>query len=302
VDQGRGSVRDRRGPLTLPAAFEAWGALDPEVGKSGRLRMRLEPRAGQTVVADQYWTLPLQVMPPSYQDGDDQAYIYLLNPTGGIVQGDRLETEIALAPRARALVSTQAATKVYRVEAGYAVELNHYTLRGAAVLESLPDQTIPFAGARLFRRTQVDLDPESTVILTDLLAAGRVARDERFRFDRLFVEVELRLAGERRLLDRLEQAPSEGSLDRLGLWDGHSCYGSLYAYSPRLDPDLSTVLSDLVEGREGVWAGAGQPEPHFVVTRVLGRTTQEVAAVLLDAWDVLRRRLVGKPACPLRKF
>lgn len=89
-------------------------------------------------------------MPPSYQDGDDQAYVYLLNPTGGIVQGDRLETEVVLEPGARALLTTQSATKVYRMERGYAEELNRYTLRGDAVLEYLPDQTIPFAGARFY--------------------------------------------------------------------------------------------------------------------------------------------------------
>ena len=75
-----------------------------EVGKWGRLVLRLAWREGHTVVADQFWTLPLQVMPPSYQDDDDQAYVYLLNPTGGIVQGDRLETEVVLESGVRDLL------------------------------------------------------------------------------------------------------------------------------------------------------------------------------------------------------
>ncbi len=52
-------------------------------------------RAGRTVIADQYWRIPLQALPPSYQDGDDEAYVYLLNPTGGVVQGDRLHTAMS---------------------------------------------------------------------------------------------------------------------------------------------------------------------------------------------------------------
>jgi hypothetical protein len=39
-----------------------------------------------------------QALQPSYQDADDEAYIYLMNPTGEIVQRDRLRTEITLAP------------------------------------------------------------------------------------------------------------------------------------------------------------------------------------------------------------
>jgi len=288
--------------VSLPAAFETLGPLVAAAGKSGRLRLRLGRRAGRTVVTDQYWTLPLQVMPPSYQDGDDEAYIYLLNPTGGIVQGDRLETEIVLDPGARGVASTPAATKVYRMETSYGAERSRYVLHGDAVLECLPDQTIPFAGARLFRSTRVDLDPDSTLILWDLLAAGRVARGERFAFDRLFVEVEVRVGGECRLLDRLDLAPAAGTLDRLGLWDVYACYGSLYVHSPRLDAGLAAALAELLEGREGVWAGAGYPEPQLAVARILGHTAEDVQALLYDAWDLLRRPLLGKPAHRLRKF
>lgn len=288
--------------MSRPAAFAAFAAPADEVGKSGVLSLALEVRGGRTAVADQYWRLPLQVMPPSYQDEDDEAYIYLLNPTGGIVQGDRLQTSIALAPGARALISTQSATKVYRMEDAYAEELTRLILRGDAVLEVLPDQTIPFAGARFFRSTRVDLDRDSTLILTDLLAAGRVARGERFGFEQLFVEVEVWRDGVLRLVDRLDIAPAEGSPERPGLWDGHPYYGSLYACAPRLEPALAAELAELVVGREGVYGGAGQPGPGLAVVRVLAHTTWEAREVLYDAWDLLRRRLLGKPARPLRKL
>jgi urease accessory protein len=188
------------------------------------------------------------------------------------------------------------------MDESYAAERSRYVLRGGAVLECLPDQTIPFAGARFFRSTRVDLDPDSTLILWDLLAAGRVARGERFGFERLFVEVEVRVGGECRLLDRLELAPADGPLDRLGLWDVYAYYGSLYAHSPRLDAGLAAALAELLEGREGIWAGAGHSEPHLAVARILGHTAEDVQALLYDAWDLLRRPLLGKPAHRLRKF
>lgn len=288
--------------MSLPAVFEAFEPPAGEVGKSGVLRLALAPRRGRTAVAEQYWRIPLQVLPPSYQDGDDTAWVYLLNPTGGIVQGDSLRTHVALAPGARSVLSTQSATKVYRMDEGYAEEVNHYALRGDAVLECLPDQTIPFAGSRFFRSTRIDLEPDSTLILTDLLAAGRVARGERFAFEQLFVEVEVRVDGEPRLVDRLHVAPAEGRLDRLGLWNGQAYYGCLYAYSPRLDRELVTALADLVERCEGVYGGAGQPAPGFAVARVLGPTTWALRDILFEAWDLLRRHLVGKPARPLRKL
>jgi urease accessory protein len=288
--------------MSLPAAFETLGPLADGVGKWGVLRVELAPRRGRTVIADQYWRIPLQVLPPSYQDADDQAYVYLLNPTGGLVQGDRLCTEVAMAPGARAVLSTQSATKIYRMDEAYAEEVNHYTLEGDAVLECLPDQTIPFAGSRFHRTTRVDLDSASTLILTDLLAAGRVARGERFGFDRLFVEVEIRVDGEPRAIDRLELAPSEGDPSHLGMWNGYGYYGSLYAYSSRLEAPLAADLADLIERRENVYGGAGQPSTHLAIARVLAPTAEEVRDLLFDAWDLLRRALVGKPARLLRKL
>lgn len=288
--------------MSLPAAFETWGPLADEVGKFGVLRLTLAPRRGRTVIADQYWRIPLQGLPPSYQDGDDEAYVYLLNPTGGVVQGDRLQTAITLEPGARAVVSTQSATKVYRMDETYAEEINHYTLQGNAVLEFLPDQTIPFTGSRFYRSTHIDLDPDATLILTDLLAAGRVARGERFGFEQLFVEVEVDVGGEPCLVDRLHLSPPDGRIDRLGLWNEHAYYGSLYAYSPHLDEDVATALAELIEGRNGVYGGGGQPALGFAVARVLGPTAWAVREVLFAAWDLLRRKLVGKPARPLRKL
>ncbi len=286
----------------FPFAHGGSGGPGYEVGKSGELRLRLAPRRGRTVVVDQYWRIPLQVLPPSYQDDDDTAFFYLLNPTGGIVQGDRLTTDVTLEPGARSLLSTQSATKVYRAEDRDAEERNHFVVAAGAALEYLPDQTIPFAGSRFHRRTVVDLDPEATLILADFLAAGRVARGERFGFDRLVTELVVRVAGETRLVDRLQLVPGEHPLDRLGLWGGHPYFAALYAYSPRATPALAAALAEVMTSRDGVYAGAGQPEPAFLVARMLGPTTEDLRQLLFEAWDVLRRALLGKPARRLRKF
>jgi urease accessory protein len=278
------------------------GGADHEVGKSGVLRLRLGPRGVRTVVVDQYWRIPLQVLPPSYQDDDDTAFVYLLNPTGGIVQGDRLTTEVTLEPGARALLTTQSATKVYRMVERDAEERNHFVVQDGAALEYLPDQTIPFAGSRLHRSTVVDLDPGATLILGDFLAAGRVARGERFGFDRLATDLVVRVGGEPRLVDRLHLVPSEIRPDRAGLWGGHPYFATLCAYSPRVTPALAGALAEVVTTRDRVHAGAGQPEPGFLVARALGPTTDELRQLLFEAWDVLRRALLGKPARRLRKF
>jgi len=68
--------------VRAPAAFAALGPLADQIGKSGVLRLCLARDRERTAIVDQYWRIPLQVLPPSYQDEDDEAFVYLLNPTG----------------------------------------------------------------------------------------------------------------------------------------------------------------------------------------------------------------------------
>jgi urease accessory protein len=273
-----------------------------EAGKHGILRVVVEARGGRTVVADQFWRVPLQVMPPTYQDDDGQAFLYILNPTGGVVQGDRLEVDIAVRPGAQLLLTTQSATKVYRMEEGWGCETNAFAVGAGGLLEYLPDQTIPYARASFRRVTRVDLDATATAIVSDILSAGRVARGEVFEFTHVETEFIVRTEGELRLIDRLRLIPGNSAVDGLGLWEGHHYYGAVYVVSPAARELLTERVAGYLENQEGVRGGVTLPEPGVLVVRVLGHTMWRMKEVLFEVWDILRRQLVGKPARTLRKF
>ncbi len=50
----------------------------------------------------------------------DMAFVYVQNPTGGVFAGDRLLTSVTADPGARVHLTTQSATKLYRMEGGEA--------------------------------------------------------------------------------------------------------------------------------------------------------------------------------------
>ena len=52
------------------------------------------------------FTLPLQALEPMALADDGAAPLLLLNPTGGILGGDRLETEVVLGAGAHVVLST----------------------------------------------------------------------------------------------------------------------------------------------------------------------------------------------------
>src|SRR5262249_18750749 len=84
------------------------------VGRDGMLRLAFERRGSSTVLTEHCFPLPLQALGAMDLDGDGVATVMLLNPTGGLVGGDLVETRVTLAAGSRACLTTPAASRVYR--------------------------------------------------------------------------------------------------------------------------------------------------------------------------------------------
>src|SRR5207249_4291045 len=156
----------------------ASSSSSPErVGRDGRLVLRFERRGGATVLALRRFTLPLEALEPMALDpAGGAAVLVLLNPTGGIVGGDRLSTEVEVGPGARACLTTPAATKVYRARGPAAEQALAARVGEGAAFEYVPDHLIPSPGAALRQSIDVTLGAGAVAILYDAFAVGRLAR------------------------------------------------------------------------------------------------------------------------------
>ncbi len=102
----------------------------------------------------------------------------LINTGGGIAGGDRMSVEATLRPEAAAVLTTQAAEKVYRsdgADAEVAIALN---LEASSRLDWLPQEQILFSGARLRRTLDVAMGGDAALMLLESVVFGRVAMGE----------------------------------------------------------------------------------------------------------------------------
>jgi len=83
----------------------------PRTGRDGFLGLAFERRADRTVLTGRRFTLPLQALEPVDLDGTGAATLLVLNPTGGVLGGDRLETRVELGPGSHVCLSTPSATR-----------------------------------------------------------------------------------------------------------------------------------------------------------------------------------------------
>jgi len=270
----------------------------PRVGRDGCLHLRVERRGAVSVVARSRSTLPLQVLAPVALD-DPGAVVSILNPTGGLVGGDRLDVTIDVGPGAHACLTTPSATKVYRTTGAMAEQHVSIVVDAGAMCEWIPDHTIPFPGSRLRQTLDARLADDARLIVVDAFAAGRVARGETWRFDHLESALSLRDARGWLFHDHFVLRGG-GDYDGLVVTDRQPYFAAVVVVADGPAAEFAHAATRAGEAAGATVAAATLPRKGAVV-RVLAAGAPAFVAALEAVWTVARLRLLGAPALALRK-
>lgn len=273
------------------------------IGKHALMNLHAVRRNGRTEIDPHSWRIPYQWQGCHYQDHDDQPFLLLINSGGGFVEGDVAELHGTMEPGTRSLVTTTAASKFYKCPEGKTSrEEAHFRVLGDALLEYIPDETIPFANSRVARHTRIALDGTARLFATDMVSAGRVAfgPGETFRFAALDSSFSVVVDGETLAHDRMiaEDADEVGALQRL--WQGAYHSLTVFAYGAGLPGGVEEAVEARLDGLPLVSAGVSRIG-DLVVCRVLAKEAWHCHDAILACWSALRPMLAGKPARPIRK-
>ncbi|WP_051969183.1 urease accessory protein UreD [Kitasatospora azatica] len=280
-------------------------------GKIGLLELGFE-RIGRptetgrrTELVTRYQKSPLQIMRPLYFDParPDLAITYLMSTGGGIVQADRLRLDLHCGPDTAVHLTTQAATKIHRMDADYATQLVNLTAAEGSYVEYLPEPIIPHRDSRCYQRTVITVAPSATVLASETVSAGRIAHGERNAYQVFASDLEWRRPDGRLLaLDTVRLEPGGSGVTGPAVLAGHDLVSTFYAVSP-LAP--ATAIADTLHGAlasSGLLYGVSVlPGDCGAWLRVLGSDSPAVTAAAHRAWDAVRRLLIGAPAPAMRR-
>ncbi len=222
---------------------------------SGHLRLQAAARAdGRTALASQSFRAPYHLSKPYWDADAGTLLVQVVNPTAGILEGDFLESDIAVEQGASLLVTTPSASRIFKMHGGSAECRQHFTVAKGGWLEVLPEPVVPHRGCRYRQTTKMEVEAGGGLFFADLLMPGRVAhRGEAWSWDTLCLETEVRLGGELILRERFEQGGAE--LKALAVLAGSgpkACFANavLIAEGPALWLAKVTALHG-----DGVWLG-----------------------------------------------
>jgi len=222
---------------------------------SGHLRLEAALRAGgRTALSAQSFRAPYHLGKPYWDADAETLLVQVVNPTAGILEGDSLESDIAVGKGAALLVTTPSASRVFRMRDGSASCRQHFKVAKGGWLEVMPEPLVPHGGCRYRQTTNVEVEPGGGLFFTDLLMPGRIAhRGEAWVWDRLCLETEVRLGGELVLRERFDQSGAElKSLAELAGSGPKACFGNAVLMAEGESPWLPDVAA--LHG-DGVWLG-----------------------------------------------
>jgi urease accessory protein len=292
--------------LVSPKRKSSQDVLTESVGRVGDLRLEYAKREGRTIIARSHCTSPWHLLPPIYLDDTGAAYTLLVNPSGGLVGGDRLSIGMRLGEDARVLISAPSANRVYRSQGETSIQNIEIALGAGAVLEWLPEHTIPFAGSRFRQAIHVTMAPGATMLLWDAVASGRIARDERWAFASVENEIRITTAAGQSLVERyaLDPATEMGSVGLAAQWN---YVASFYVVNDAVTPEVWSRLEERIsllldERAERLLGGVSQPAAPGLVVKLLARTAPDLTGTLDVVWAAVRAELWNLPPVAWRKY
>lgn len=176
---------------------------------AGRARLRFSRSAGHTILDRSFATSPVKVF--TTRGVGATCWLYSATLGGGIVGGDDLQIDVEVAAGARALIATQASTKVYR-SLRPACQRVIASVADDALLAIVPDPVVCFAGADFSQHQRYDLAGGASLVLVDWITSGRHATGERWEFRRYASRIDLYRDGTRVLYDGVLLDQDDGSI------------------------------------------------------------------------------------------
>jgi urease accessory protein len=299
-------------PKAIPPEVLAYGSSLAQlgVGKAGKLgalvlRLEQDKDSGKTSVKEQYSRVPLYTQRALYLEEalPNMAYMYIISPSGGILQGDRYRMDITLRNYAFAHITTQGATRIYRMERNYATQIINIDVGQDCYFEYIPDQVIPYRDSRFYQEANLRVHDNATLLYSEIITPGRVASGEHFDYDICYMKAIAKdHSGSLKFTDVAMLEPKKRGMKIFGVLSNHEVVGNMYIITKKKLQEINSSVNAALTAMPKVYAGATiLPGNSGVGIRMLGNNASDLRYVIYEVVRVVRRIILDAPFSGIRK-
>ena len=300
-------------PDDVPAIFSAYDKKieQLDVGKSGKvglLRLKLEENSdkNKTIITDQYSQVPLYTQKALYYDENlpNMAHLFIMSPSGGILQGDRYRMDISLANNAVSHITTQGATRIYKMNSNYATQLININVGKNCYLEFIPDQIIPFRNSRYYQKVSLNVDPSATLIYSEIIVPGRVAMGELFSYDLCYLKTIAQNTEKKiKFIDNCMLKPKNQNMNTLGMFGNHTVLASVYILTKNEHIQiLNKKINSVIKNNDEVSGGSTiLPNNSGLLVRLMCNSSEIIKTEIYDIVRIVRKEILDAEFTDIRK-
>ena len=280
-------------------------------GKVGILRLELDKQTstGNTVIKEQYSRVPLLAQRAMYLEETlpAMAYVYIVSPSGGILQGDRYKIDIKSGNNTFTHVTTQGATRIYKMDKNYASQIINIKVEEESYFEYIPDQIIPFRNSRFYQEVIVNIHDNATMIFSEVIVPGRVASGEAFEYDICYIKtVGTNHMGRVRFIDTVKLEPRKQNLRHNGILGDYLVLGSIYVvtkepYVKDLQDEINRHIKNIMTGGKLSVGSSILPDNKGIIIRILGNSAEDVKKTIFEVVRIARKNIIGASFSGTRK-
>lgn len=281
-----------------------------DVGKSGKvgiLDLELQRNdTGKTVLTKQFSQVPLFIQRTLYLEESlpDMAYLYVISPSGGILQGDRYKMDISLKNKAISHMTTQGATRIYSMNSNYSSQIINITVEEDCYFEYIPEQIIPYKNSRYYQKVNLNVHDNSTLIYSEVLTPGRVAMNESFEYDICYLRMHCTNQDNKiRFLENTKIEPKKQTVKDFGILGEYDTVGTVYILTRKENViELENIINQAIKNPDKVSIGTSiTPDESGIIIRILGNKTEDIFDVIFKILEISRKNILGASFSKTRK-
>ena len=291
-------------PEDVPSQFASFDGKIPQmdVGKTGKigfLKLTLESdsQRNKTIITEQLSRVPLYVQKALYYDETipSMAHLFILSPSGGVLQGDRYRTDIELKNGAISHITTQGATRMYKMNSNYATQMINLNVGKNCYLEFLPEQLIPYKNSRYYQKATFKIDDSATLVYSETIVPGRVAMGELFDYDICCLKT---LCyddkQEIKFHDNCILEPKKQTMNSLGIFGNKTAHSMMYVVTKQeCIEELYETINQLFKDNDEIIGGASiLPNNSGLSVRVLSNSSELNKTTVYNIAQIVRKQII----------
>ena len=260
-------------------------------GQNGIIKIELQANEdSKTYIKSLLSKAPFLIQKAMYPDTGYPhfAHIYMMSSSGGILQGDEQKIDVAMGRNSAARITTQSATKIYKMEGGYASQYINIHSQEGSYLEFVPHQIIPFKSSRFYQEVNLEVAENAVLIYSEIISAGRIASGEKFDFDLCF----LRTSAHRNGLILFTDVMSLSHKDKTNLesvFGRKDVFSTVYIIGSSIQIERIVDEINLATENTSLLASCSNlPHDSGIIVRILADSVSEIVALTESITGVLR--------------